>query len=319
MAWRSYKKRITLPPVVVAIQRYFIDLDPVLTSHYLLTTQISEAGNFSIPFEFSTVDGAGILTILGQSASVLNAVYIDADVIKATINGIALAFTTPTVADGKLHSGVISRSGTTPTLTLDSVVYPEDTLTASTGTFVIDAYGVSNSTNYFNGILANIDGIALGLATGNVEGNATYINIPESNREQYTLVDGDWLGGELVVNGDFATDSDWDKFGTSTISGGVYNASGISAFGNIVSRSVGDTELNKSYLFGYEIVSNISGGGCRPRLQNALGTFKAGIGVHSEILTPTSQGTFEGLTANSPAFEGAIDNISVKRLIEVAS
>jgi len=141
-----------------SIQRYFIDLDPVLNTHYTLASQISEAGDFSIPFDFATTDGVNNLTILGQSAGVLNKVYIDADVIKVNINGTALVFTTPTVTDGKLHSGIISRVGTTPTLTIDSIAYPEDTLTTSTGSFVIDVYVVfgrtSISVGYFQRILS---------------------------------------------------------------------------------------------------------------------------------------------------------------------
>ena len=41
--------------------------------------------------------------------------------------------------------------------------------------------------------------------------SVTYQNIAQDVRDTYTLINGNWVGSELITNGDFATDSDWTK------------------------------------------------------------------------------------------------------------
>ena len=123
------------------------------------------------------------------------------------------------------------------------------------------------------------------------------------------------LGEELVVNGDFATDSDWTKEAGWTISGGKANFSGGSGNRNM-SQAIGITN-GKTYEIKYT-VSSISAGAVSVRL--------GGMSGISEV-TATTTGVFSGfITANSSAngnvqiedndnnFVGSIDNVSVKEV-----
>jgi hypothetical protein len=124
------------------------------------------------------------------------------------------------------------------------------------------------------------------------------------------------LGEELVVNGDFATDSDWTKETGWTISGGKANFSGGSGNRNM-SQAIGITN-GKTYEIKYT-VSSISAGAVSVRL--------GGMSGISEV-TATTTGVFSGfITANSSAngnvqiedndnnFVGSIDNVSVKEYL----
>ena len=123
------------------------------------------------------------------------------------------------------------------------------------------------------------------------------------------------LGEELVVNGDFATDSDWTKETGWTISGGKANFSGGSGNRNM-NQAIGITN-GKTYEIEYT-VSSISAGAVSVRL--------GGMSGISEV-TATTTGVFSGfITANSSAngnvqiedndnnFVGSIDNVSVKEV-----
>ena len=125
------------------------------------------------------------------------------------------------------------------------------------------------------------------------------------------------LGEELVVNGDFATDSDWTKEAGWTISGGKANFSGGSGNRNM-SQAIGITN-GKTYEIKYT-VSSISAGAVSVRL--------GGMSGISEV-TATTTGVFSGfITANSSAngniqiedndnnFVGSIDNVSVKEVTD---
>ena len=67
----------------------------------------------------------------------------------------------------------------------------------------------------------------------------------------------DWIGVELVVNGDFATDSDWDKGVGWSISGGFANIDGTQvAFSDL--RQVNVSEIGETYIATLDL--NISQG-----------------------------------------------------------
>jgi len=126
---------------------------------------------------------------------------------------------------------------------------------------------------------------------------------------EYVEVDG----VEIVTNGDFATDSDWNKGTGWTISGGKANAvAATSDFTQTVSFTLGQT-----YRLTYTI-SNYSAGALRTSLgAYAVNTPISANGNYTDIFTPTNVSSnsllyFEG----RDGFTGSIDNVS---LIEVTA
>ena len=76
---------------------------------------------------------------------------------------------------------------------------------------------------------------------------ASLIQIPSGykNGKLYSVKPNPTYGSELVTNGDFATDSDWNKLNGSTISGGVGN---MIAGGN-VEAGTSNWSLNQDTVF----------------------------------------------------------------------
>ncbi|MFZ2992511.1 MAG: hypothetical protein WA061_02235 [Microgenomates group bacterium] len=113
------------------------------------------------------------------------------------------------------------------------------------------------------------------------------------------------LGSDLVVNGGFATDTDWTKEATWTISGNVANALGS---GNITA-TVPPLTVDVWYQSSYDNISRVSGstniriGAVNNPLHNNIGTF-----------VETQKAGTSGLLVRSVGFEGSIDNVIVKPL-----
>ena len=107
---------------------------------------------------------------------------------------------------------------------------------------------------------------------------------------------------ELVVNGDFATDSDWIKGTGWTISGGKANFIG-SAFGPGI-RQINITTFNKVYAFSCDIIS---------------GSFDVKVGSMSyfaysggAIYVTANNGSDTSVTIRPKSSSVTIDNVSVK-------
>ena len=121
------------------------------------------------------------------------------------------------------------------------------------------------------------------------------------------------LGSELVTNGGFAANSDFDFIGNATISGGTGNFSG-GANSFIIQTSVIDASV-KFYQLKYELLESngatfrLSGG------NSAFGTviLTNTVGVHTVFLK--SNGTKTSLQLNgTTSFVGTIDNVSLKEV-----
>jgi len=118
-----------------------------------------------------------------------------------------------------------------------------------------------------------------------------------------------FFGNELVVNGDFATDTDWSKDSNWSISGGSANADGTSS-NNISQASVTPT-VGKTYKVIFEVLS-ISQGYFQARLGNALGVQANNVGVHTSYVTATTTDRVRIYASSSGI--GSIDNVSVKEV-----
>ncbi len=117
----------------------------------------------------------------------------------------------------------------------------------------------------------------------------------------------DLFGAELVTNGDFATDSNWNKNSNWTISGGVAIADGSSDLD--INQGTTIATIGKSYKITYEVVS-ISQGGFFFKFGGVNGVPKYSVGVYTEIIQAVNTNRI-ALDSENNAI-GSIDNISIK-------
>ena len=116
------------------------------------------------------------------------------------------------------------------------------------------------------------------------------------------------LGSEDVVNGDFATDSNWTKGTGWTVSGGNANSDGSGT--SFLYQTISNVQT-KSFLIEYEVKNYVSGS-----VSVVLGS------AGSDQLTSSSNGVVSGtvvwdgtsdrLNFKSVSLNGSIDNVSVK-------
>ena len=135
-------------------------------------------------------------------------------------------------------------------------------------------------------------------------------NLPRINYEGFSYQDS--LGSEEVVNGDFATDSDWSKGANTVISSGV--ATSTTESGDAVSQGITTAIIGKTYLISVDIVSltlsniTLKFGGVNIGLLNSVGT-------HSGIITAVSTENIKIINWSGPSWSGSIDNVSVKEYL----
>ena len=118
-----------------------------------------------------------------------------------------------------------------------------------------------------------------------------------------------------MVNGDFATDSDWQKGTGWSISNGLLNCDN-SQTGNSDCLQNNVTELGFQYLTEFTVSDHLSGN-ARILLGNigGAGLNRNSQGTFTEVLTPDS---VTNLKVRADAnFEGSVDNVSVKRILEL--
>ena len=140
----------------------------------------------------------------------------------------------------------------------------------------------------------------------------TDTSLPRINYEGFSYQDA--LGSELIVNGDFDTDSDWSKGSGWSISGGTANTDGTPS-SEIRQNNV--TTVGKQYKYSFTI-SNSGGGVFNARLRNkSTGTPILNFsneGTYSG--TFTSNGTFiDFVTLSNNTASFSIDNVSVKEYL----
>ena len=199
---------------------------------------------------------------------------------------------------GTIGCSVSASSAGLPTLYSGVVGVENRTFvaTASSATLLINSG--SGSTTVI------IDNISVKEITNAVE----YKNIPQSARELYTL-DGDtWTGSDVIVNGDFATDSDWNKGTGWTISNNSLNGASVN-----VAQAYQAGILTENTWYWVELNLNITNGYIKVKNSAALST----SGYYSFKYFNTG-----GVDLNIfgySLFTGSIDNVSVKRLVEVPS
>jgi len=125
------------------------------------------------------------------------------------------------------------------------------------------------------------------------------------------------LGRELVVNGDFATDTDWTKQAGWTISGGVANVdTSVAGTTNLISTNLSLTIGNRYDVEYY--VDSASGSGLRATVGGVnLSNFSVATGNIIKTITAVSTDGFLLVASNSGGTTLAqISNVSVKEVAQ---
>ena len=118
-------------------------------------------------------------------------------------------------------------------------------------------------------------------------------------------------GSELIVNGDFATDSDWTISGGNTeILNGKLNFDNVGNYSTSISNSA-TVVSGKTYLVEYTI-SNYVSGSSQMRLGSQFGVSRNSNGTFSEYIVANS--TLIRLYPSSDNTTLSIDNVSVKEV-----
>ena len=207
---------------------------------------------------------------------------------------------------------VLSQGSGSNTLYLGNTIFNQSNLTVGTHSFI----GKTTNTAALSifgrdGNVFTIDNVSVKEITNAVE----YKNIPQSARELYTLEDAVWVNNnELIVNGDFSSSGGWTQGSSWNIGGG--NATCTGAY-SLLTTAVGDT-FNSSYKVKYTIES-WSGGSIKMSVGGYdQTTSQTNNGTYTEIYNvsnPSSNTTFYVIPTSAVL---SVDNISVKRAIEVA-
>jgi len=116
-------------------------------------------------------------------------------------------------------------------------------------------------------------------------------------------------GANLAVNGNFATDSDWNKGTGWTIGSGVATCDG-SQTGN-TELTQGVAEAGAHYLITYT-VSNRTAGFVRAVVGNNIGFNVGGNGTYADVVTANNTSGW-GVRGNVD-FAGSIDNVTVQKI-----
>ena len=148
--------------------------------------------------------------------------------------------------------------------------------------------------------------------------SATYVGkdglIKTSDLQSTNLVqNGNFseLGSELIVNGDFSTDTNWSKEAGWTISEGSLNASATTNQAYQLNTGI---VTNKTYKVTYTI-SNYVSGSVRIELGSfnvSVGSERSANGTYTEYIVALGNDAvlFDGVNS----FTGSIDNVSVKEV-----
>ena len=136
-------------------------------------------------------------------------------------------------------------------------------------------------------------------------------NLPRINYEGFSYQDS--LGSEEIVNGDFATDSDWGLAGGSppTITNNKLNLIG-DTYNSIASNVGASIVSGKTYKVSFEITDYTSGGATF-RLGGVFGVSKSGLGVHTQYIV--SDGAAIRLYSSENGTNLFLTNVSVKEYL----
>ena len=142
--------------------------------------------------------------------------------------------------------------------------------------------------------------------------DASLVMIPSAYKDGrlYSIRPVPEYGAELVTNGGFDTDSDWNKNSNWTISGGTANCDGTNS--NDLNQAQNIGVIGKSYKITFTITA-ISQGSIAVRIGSGATAYYTSVGTHSEIVTATTTDRIRVSVLGSAI--ASIDNVSVKEVL----
>ena len=121
------------------------------------------------------------------------------------------------------------------------------------------------------------------------------------------------LGSELVVNGDFSTDTNWTKDSNWTIANGKATSTGVGRM--FQSIPFLETNVGTKVKVSFDIVDYTSDG-VVVNCYGGVSSVYSGVGSYSFITTTTNNTNLYFNNAGQGNLIGSIDNVSVKEVIE---
>jgi len=149
-----------------------------------------------------------------------------------------------------------------------------------------------------------------------VSDSALKLWLPMQEGAGTTAINGapDALGSEEVTNGDFDTDSDWNKAAGWTISGGKANANTTGSYINLYQNGV--FTIGKTYKVSFDITDYTSGDVRITEAGYDISGLINAVGSYSFVFTASYSSLYiQGLNS----FVGSIDNVSVKEIQNVGT
>lgn len=319
-------------------ERNFTTLSAAGSMYYMVPDQATAVTSTKLISRFSiTGTPSGTQIIAGRHSN--DRFYIAINATGFIIGrGSTFSAVTASINDGRLHTVVMEQIGTALTLTLDGVEVL-NTITDFTMTMTELAIGrsESNADSYFDGVVADvefhIDGVLLlwypidedwsvstnlkNNATVGGLGDGTAVNITTAESEPFTFVGDDWLGDELIENGDFSSSTGWTVGTNWTIAGGIATGAAVtSATSNRLEQTAINGLAGIRYRMELSILS-LTTGEIGMVFGGVVGTAINSVGDFTEDITATGTGDFD-IRRRGTDFTGTIDDVSVKRLLEVA-
>lgn len=257
-----------------------------------------------------TVDGDVHMSLEGRQEKIPTIIW---PYIKDHIAAPTEDTTAPTVS-----SVVIDSAGTTLTITMDEAV------TGNTG-FTMTVDGVSNTLSSPGGsgttitftceLVYDTQTVLLSYSPGNVvDASANALESFSDTAVTNNSTQTDPLGPELVTNGGFDSDSDWNKATGASISGGKLVYSGV-AQNLSTTQACTESQSGITYEITYTI-SNYTDGPVRVSLGGVFGTERSANGTYTEQLTTNNTNANVFITArNATSTTLDIDDVSVRKVL----
>lgn len=324
-------------PIVRSIlgleQRIFITADAVLNTNFTFSA-VTLAGDFDVNIDAVLPTDATTYALYGQAASANNSIKVlSTGFVSIDIGGSTVTSTVLATKDSKLRNYGVKLIGndflfTESGATIDTVT----DATAAANSLVLDAIGVSNGLSFFDNVQANpsitdittplnseswkLDQAFPSTTEQSSSGSnlLTYVNAETSTRELFTLVGGDWLGVDLVTNGGFDSDTNWTKGANWAISSGF--ATHTPGASDSLTQS-GIVVTGAPLSIKYTIFNMTQGAVLVANGDNGLGTPRTVDGTYTETVQQAGSNIFF-IFANNSLFDGSVDDVSAKRILEVA-
>ena len=308
--------------------RYFSTLDGA-ADYYTIPT-VTLTGDFELSFYTDSKSVNKMLLSGGTGTSGLE-LFLANDNIQLYYEGVSVKTFTGYVNDGKLNLNEFIRVSNTLSYYVNGVFIDSyvlvgnvkiDTIGARTGgglklDGVISDVKITDGTDlirYYK-IDEDLSATSTIIDSGSDGSNGTAVSITSS--ELFTLEGADWIGAELVVNGDFATDSDWTKETGVTINGGVCSSDGsMAAYSPVIIQT--SLPLTVTPYKTVYTMSNVTANGTKIILGLTSGTQHNANGTYSEIITSDGANPNVNIQAvqGNGKYIGDLDNVSVKRILQ---